>query len=426
MSGRKPLVGFLVAQAVSLTGTRISMIALPWLVLTTTGSATRTGLISLAEMLPMVLFKVVGGPLTDRLGPRRVSICCDAGSVLAVGAIPVLHAAGGLTFAFVLILVGVAGALRGPGDSAKNSILPSLAEQASAPMERVTGLSATVERTASLVGTAFAGGLVAATGAANALVVDAASFALSAVVLGWAVQPAAKQHKNVQTADALPTVRRNYASQLREGWSFLRHDRVLIGIALMVAFTNLLDTGYATLLVPVWAKESGGGAGTIGMLFAVISGASVGGALMAAAWGPRLPRFKTYLLAFLIGGAPRFVALSHGLPLGVVLTVAAVSGVMGGFINPVIGAVVFERIPAGLVGRVTALTSAACFALMPFGGLVAGALVTRWGLDAAVAACGAAYFIFTMVPALDRRWREMDRRPGGAASMAGNGSAVVR
>jgi hypothetical protein len=54
VSTRKPLYGWFVAEAISLTGTRISMIALPWFVLTTTGSETRTGLVALAELAPMV------------------------------------------------------------------------------------------------------------------------------------------------------------------------------------------------------------------------------------------------------------------------------------------------------------------------------------------------------------------------------------
>ena len=49
------------------------MIALPWFVLTTTGSATKTGLVALAELLPLVLLKVLGGPVIDRVGARRVA-----------------------------------------------------------------------------------------------------------------------------------------------------------------------------------------------------------------------------------------------------------------------------------------------------------------------------------------------------------------
>jgi len=416
MSTRKPLYGFLTAQAVSLTGTRVSMIALPWFVLTTTGSATQTGLVALAEMTPLVLLKVLGGPLIDRLGPRRVSIGCDAASVLAVGAIPVLYAAGWLTLPLFLLFVALAGALRGPGDGAKSALVPVLVEQAAVPMERATGLSATVERTASMLGAAFAGGLVALIGPANALVVDAASFGLSALVLGWATRPVAARAAAVAAAEpgeAAATPAR-YLTELREGWHFLRRDRVLVSIAVMVALTNLLDMAYATLLVPVWARESGGGPGAIGLLFAVFSGASVLGAVTAATWGDRLPRFRTYLLAFLIGGAPRFLVLVHGSPLWAVLAVAVVAGLTGGFINPILGAVVFERIPQPLMGRVTSLSSAMCFALMPFGGLLGGVLVAGWGLTAALVGCGLAYLAVTMLPALDPRWREMDRRPAAA------------
>ena len=52
-----------------------------------------------------------------------------------------------------------------------------------------------------------------------------------------------------------------------------------------------------------------------------------------------------------------------------------------------------------------------CFALMPLGGLLGGLLVDSWNLGAAMGVCGAAYFVATMLPAVDSRWREMDRRP---------------
>ena len=54
MTGRRlrPLIGVLAAIAVSQTGTRVSAIAIPWLVLVTTGSATRTGLVALCDVLP--------------------------------------------------------------------------------------------------------------------------------------------------------------------------------------------------------------------------------------------------------------------------------------------------------------------------------------------------------------------------------------
>ncbi len=410
MSTRRPLYGWLVSEAVSITGTRLSMIALPWFVLTTTGSATKTGLVALAEMLPLVLMKVLGGPIIDRVGPRRVSITCDLLSVLVVGSIPLLYQAGHLSFPGFLLLVALAGALRGPGDGAKHSLVPALVERAGVPMERATGLGSTVERGASMLGAAFAGGLIAVIGPANALLVDAGSFLLSAGLLAWATRgmgPAARE----DGADEPP-----YRQRLAEGWRFLRGDRVLLGIAVMVALTNFLDIAWATVLVPVWAQEYGGGAAAIGLVFAVFSGASLVGSLCAAAWGERLPRYRMYLLAFLITGLPRFAVMAFDVPLWWVLAVSVAGGFASGFLNPILGAVIYERIPSPLVGRVTSLTTAMCFALMPLGGLLGGLLVSGWGLTAAMLATGLAYFVITMAPAFDPRWREMDDRPAPAPS----------
>jgi MFS family permease len=402
---RRPLYGWLAAEGVSLVGTRVSMVALPFFVLTTTGSPQKTGLVALAELLPLVLLKVLGGPVIDRVGARRVALTCDWGSVLVVGAIPLLHDAGRLSFPGFLALVAVAGALRGPGDAAKQAMTPTLAATAAVPMERVTGLGSTVERTASMLGAVVGGGLVAAVGPANALVVDAASFGLSAVLLAWAV-PRRTAPVAAEDDDAAP-----YVEQLREGWRFLRRDPVLVGITVMVSLTNLIDLAWSAVLVPVWAVEGGGGAAAVGALFATFGGASAVGSLLAATYADRLPRFATYLVCFLVTGLPRFLIMGLDTPLWGVLAFAVVAGFASGFLNPILGAVIYERVPQHLIGRVSSLSTACCFALMPLGGLLGGFLVGGVGLAAAMMICGAAYFVVTMFPAVDPRWREIDRRP---------------
>ena len=74
------------------------MIALPWLVLVTTGSPALTGLVGFAEMAPYVLAQALGGPLTDRLGARRVSITADLLSAVTIALVPILHATDHLQF----------------------------------------------------------------------------------------------------------------------------------------------------------------------------------------------------------------------------------------------------------------------------------------------------------------------------------------
>jgi MFS family permease len=406
---RRPLYGWLTAEAVSLTGTRISMIAIPWFVLTTTGSVTQTGLVAFAEMTPMVLLMVLGGPVIDRLGPRRVAVACDLGSSVAVALIPILYAVGLLTFPILLAVVGLAGALRGPGDVAKYSLVPSVTQAAGVSTERVTGIESSVERTASMFGAAVGGALIAGIGPTNALVVDAVSFLLSAGVLAWSTV-------GIEPVPAKTGVSEPYRRRMAEGWRFLRREPVLLGLSLMVAATNLLDLAWVAVLLPMWARDSGRTAAAIGLVLAVFAGASVLGSLVAAGWGERMPRYRVYLMAFLVTGAPRFVAFALDTPLWALLAVMVLGGFFSGFLNPILGAVFFERIPASMVGRVNSLSTSMAFALMPFGGLLGGALIAGLRLDPALLVVGLAYFLVTIGPAVAvPGYRDMDRHPNQSA-----------
>ncbi len=191
----------------------------------------------------------------------------------------------------------------------------------------------------------------------------------------------------------------------------------------MIAVTNLLDLAWASVIVPVWALDTGYGAGLVGATFAVFAAGSIVGALIAAAWGERIPRFRTYLIAFLVTGLPRFVVMAFDTPLWLVFTVFVVGGFASGFLNPILGAVFFERIPAPLVGRVSSLSTSVCFALMPLGGLLGGVLIAGIGLSPALLVIGTAYFVATMAPAVLPSFREMDRRPTPALPSAADADA---
>ena len=297
---RTPLVGYLVAEAISLVGTRLSMIAIPWLVLVTTGSPAKTGLVAFAELAPLVAIKAGAGPLIDRVGARRVAIGCDLASVVVVGLIPLLHAMDSLTFGVLLVLVALGGALRGPGDGAKSAFVPALTAHSGVPLERVTGLSSAIERSSTFFGAAAAGLLVALVGPANALALDALSFGVCAAVFGLSTRGMPSE----PVEDRPPGT--SYLEELRGGWNYLRTDAVLVGLCVMVATTNLLDIAFTTVLVPVWAHDNGMGVGAVGTLFSVWAAFSVVGALLAAWLGPRLRRFPTYVVAFLITGAAPF------------------------------------------------------------------------------------------------------------------------
>ena len=197
----------------------------------------------------------------------------------------------------------------------------------------------------------------------------------------------------------------------------------------MVALTNMLDAAWFSVLMPVWALDSGRGAAVLGLLFAVFSGSSALGAVCAAVWAARLPRYRIYLVAFLVTGLPRFAVFAVETPLVALLLVFVASGFAAGFINPVLGAVTFERIPGPLMGRVTSMSTALAWSLMPLGGLLGGLLVDSWSLRGAMLVCGAAYLGGHDGPArIDPRWKAMDDRTTSlaAAGQLLNLSGVAR
>ncbi|WP_329003160.1 MFS transporter [Kribbella sp. NBC_00709] len=411
---RAPLIAFLVANVVSICGTRVSAIAIPWFVLITTGSPVKTGLVAMAEMAPLVLVKAVGGPMIDKVGARRISVVADTASTAIVGLVPLLHMLGLLHFPALLVLVAIAGACRGPGDSAKETLIPDIARAARVPLERVTGLESTTERLAGFFAYALAGGLITLVGAVNALWIDAASFGVCALLIARWIPKYTRQ-------ESTDEVEQGYGQRLLEGWHFLRTDKLLLPLVSMIAVTNLLDAATSTVLLPVWIKTHGYGPGHTSLILTAFGVTATAFALLASAIGDRIPRKLIFTLAFLIAGAPRFVAMATDSPVWVLMAVYAVAGIGAGFINPVLGAIRVERIPSHLLGRVNSLSNAACWTGVPLGGVVAGVGIAAIGLAPALLAGGAIYLIATMSPVLigrHEKWKATPDPTGPAETAA--------
>lgn len=396
---RRGFYGLLAANTVSLSGSRLSMIALPWFVVSTTGDAVLTGVAAFAQMAPYVLAKALAGPLIDEFGPRRVVVTCEIAAAFAVLLIPFLHGFGLLSFPVFCAMVALVGVVSGPADGAKQAVIPAVAREARQPVERVTGLMGAIERSATTVGAAAAGAIVAWLGPLPALYVTAGTFAVAAVIFLATI-----------SGGRTPTDE-GYLARLAEGAAFIARDRLLRALYAMIAITNLLHAALMSVALPLWAHQTGHGPAAIGLLAAVMGVGGVIAGLIAAAIGHRLPRRTTFVVAFLIAGAPQFLVLAADVPLSAVVTVWAISGLASGVLNPIIGAVIFERIPAALVGRVTSLGTSLAWAGIPFGGLVGGGLIAGVGLSGGLVVLGAAFFVTTLLPVLGSAWHQMDRTP---------------
>jgi MFS family permease len=403
-----PLRALLTANAISIGGTAMTLLALPWFVLVTTGSAARTGIVAACETIPLVLAAGLSGPFIDRIGARRAAVLSDVLSAVGIALVPLLHDSVGLHFWQLCILVGLVGLVRAPGDTARHVLLPGLVTLAQMPTERATSAYDGVSRGARMLGAPLAGALIAVLGPAHVLLLDAATFLLSAALMAAAL-PAVPVER-VSQHDG-------YARQLREGLQGLRADRLLLGITTMVMLTNLLDAAMASVLLPVYSRDVLDSSVALGAMFGAFGLGALVGTVLYGIVGPRLPRWPVFTVAFLVGGAPRFGVVASDPPYELLLVTLLVCGLACGCLNPILTAVSLERVPPALRSRVYGVSAAGAEAGMPLGALLAGLSVQSLGLRTALLIAGGVYLAVTLSPLVWRSvWRQMDATRGGLAT----------
>lgn len=215
-----------------------------------------------------------------------------------------------------------------------------------------------------MVGAALAGVLIALVGAETVLLLDAATFLTSALLIAAGVRGvrAAEPRKAVA-----PVSLRAYRTELREGYAYLLGNRLLLTVVLMVMFMNGTDQGWYAVLLPVHASAELGGAGDIGLLTALFGAGGLAGALLYGAVGHRFSRWSVFTVCVLLCGAPRYVVAAltgTTLPLAVTM---ALSGLAGGVLNPILTTVVYGTVPDELRSRVSGVLTAGGELAMPHG-----------------------------------------------------------
>ena len=174
-----------------MSGSTLTLIAVPWFVLQTTGSAAKTGLTGVFSALPFIVAGIFGGALVDRVGFKRMSVIGDITSGLTIALIPLLYHTVGLAFWQLLALTFLGNLFDTPGNTGRQSLVPDLAAMAGMRLERANAFVQSVPRVATLFGPPIAGVLIALIGASNVLWLDAATFAASALLIGAFVPPRA-------------------------------------------------------------------------------------------------------------------------------------------------------------------------------------------------------------------------------------------
>jgi len=361
------LGALLAAEVVSTTGAQMTWVALPWFVLVTTGSATRMSLVMGAELLGLALLGLPGGRVLGRLGARRTMIGCDAARAPIMLVIPILHWTGGLTFAVLAVVAFALGAFSAPYFAAQKVIVPELLGE---DEERVTDANALFQaanRTTILLGPVLAGVLIGVIGATSVLVVDAATYLVSVLLVTVFVPRRAAVEQEPEHR------------QIRAGLRFLANDPLLRVWWPAFALGDAAWTAFFVTLPVLVLERFGHHPAIVGWLIASFGiGALIGNMISFRYLTRRFDGLTIFTTFIVIQVVPLWL-LWLPVPAAVLSLAIVVSGIGNGLVNPSLHAISTLRVPPPM--RPTVMTTVmTLWALVnPLGLFVAGPVLDAVG-----------------------------------------------
>ena len=358
----------------STIGTWMQKVAQNWLVLTLSGSAFYLGLDSFLGELPILLFTLLGGVVADRHDRRRLLLSSQVVQMACAFVLAGLVLAGAVRLWHVLALSFVAGTAQAFGGPAYQSLIPQLVTRQHLP--NAIALNSIQFNVARVIGPLLAGVILAALGSAACFGLNGLSFL--AVILGLLLMQ----------VPAVPAIQRQaLTAELKEGLTYVRHERSLVGLTTLAFLATFLGLPLLTFL-PVFARDVfHEGVGGYSRLMAYSGAGAVGGALVVA-W---LGRFE-HMGRTLLGVLGIFGVLIAGFALSRTVWLSELLLVLGGAALIVVFSLLTSLVqliaPNELRGRVMSIYMVAFRGGSPLGSLLAGYLASVVSAPAVLAVNG--------------------------------------
>ena len=364
---------------VSTFGTQLTAVAVPYQVYGLTRSSLYVGLVSLAQLFPLILGSLFGGSLVDAVDRRRMLLVVEAlGAVSSAGL--ALNADFGPALWPLFVFPAVTAALSGMDSSARNAMVPGMVGLALVPA--ANAMFQALFQTGGIVGPALAGLLLAGAGVRAVYWIDVFSYLVAlASVLAISAQPPARA-----AAGAAP-VRPGWRSTM-EGLRFVRRSQPVQGAYLIDL--NAMVFGMPRALFPALAANVfGGGATTVGLLYAAPGTGALLGALTSG-WVGRVRRQGLAVICAVIvwGLAIAGFGLVRFLPLALVLlAVAGLADVVSAVFR---NTIIQFAAPDAMRGRLQGVQMAVVAGGPRLGDLEAGVVATAFGDTVSVVSGGLA------------------------------------
>jgi MFS family permease len=364
-------------QSVSLLGSSVTTLALPLTAIYTLhAGAEQIGLLKAVLWLPYLLIALWVGAWCDRHRRRRVMIAANVGQTLAIGSVAVLGLTRMLTLPLLCVAVFVAGSLAVFFDLSYNAFVPSIVARS-----QLVSANSRLQSSASvaqIAGPGLAGLIVEFFVAPVALLVDAASFVVSAVMLS-------SIHDNEPPVPRPTGSEIGVWAQIRTGLAIVLRNPLLRSLMGNASTYNLFSQWMAALLVLFEVHDLGLRPGTIGL----VAGTAAIGALAGSALAGRVTRSLgiggALLLATFAGPvgmlAVPFAPAAHRVLAAVIVAAGLAVSNVGTSLASVVSISVRQAVtPRHAIGRMTATYKFMTYGLITVGALGGGVTGQLLGL----------------------------------------------
>ena len=363
----RSLAGLISAELISLTGSSMTFVALPFFVLVTTGSTAKMGWVLGAEMLPIAIFGIPAGTVIAKLGAKKTMLISDAARGPLMLVIPILNHYGKLSFPALLGTTFAIGIFAAPYFGSSRLIVPEVAGEDEQAVASVNAVLSGANQITQLAGPVLAGVLMGLTTPATVLVVDGATYVVSFLIIATVVRAG----RRVEAAAAQKGV--------LSGLKFLMGDSLLGPMMIAACVINFVAQGIVLGVQAIDYFRYDASRYDIAFLFGGFGVGALLGSLVAQQLTQKMPLLKLAAIAIVCMPLPLFLLAPHT-PWPVATVVIAAFAFFTPLVNaPVIGLLTVRTPPELRPKVMTAVMTVASMA-GPFGFIVAGYLLRHVAL----------------------------------------------
>ena len=364
-------------QGVSDVGSRIHAIALIWLITQLTGSATGVGLLFMAMTIPRILVFPIAGVLVERWPKKQVIVLTDmcrglvAISIALTSNITAVYVLSATMIVFELFFA-----------PAIKTVIPRVVDKDD--LLTANALSAVTGRTASLIGPALGGVIIALLGVRVAFIINGFSFIFSAISEMFIVIPVGAHEAPAKTS-------RNIKKEFLEGWDYIRSSYLLRFVVFFFAIVSIPFGAVMVLKVVLLTDIFGFSAEQYGLLMTIEGAGLLIGALAMGSLGKKYPETTAMVVGVGVIGAA-YLAISLGSGFWVAAALLMIIGFFATVANIAYGTFLQKAVADEFRSRVFSFDIALgdMFAFVSMG--LAGVLGDTFGVANILAVCGALIF----------------------------------